>query len=102
MSLLLTPLATIFGALGAVLAQSLLGGQGTIELSPFARIGVFVTLGVIATGTLAALFALIRGERPLVIPALGAITNIVLITLFWWLQFYAVGFHQDNWAPRQF
>lgn len=101
-SLLLTPLATIFGALAAVLAQNILDGQRMIDLSPFARIGVFVTLGVISTGALAALFAMIRGERPLLIPALGAITNTVLIAIFWWFQFHAPGFHQDTWAPQPF
>ena len=71
-----------------------------LHTHPYAE--VFVILGVIATGALAALFSLIRRERPLVIPALGLITNAALIVLFWWLQFYAPGFHQDNWAPRPF
>jgi hypothetical protein len=61
---------------------------------------VFVQAAVIAAGAIAAAMALSRDEHPRLLPRLGLIVNGLLLALFWYLGFSAVGFDQDNWAPR--
>ena len=64
------------------------------------RGAVFVQLFTIGIGAVAAAVSLIGRERPRPLAVLGLIVHGLLIGLFWSLQFYAVGFDQDSWAPR--
>ena len=99
-SIALVPLASFVGAVVVLAAQSLARGPITVgRLSEFSRIAVIVQLIWIAAGAGAAVVALVRRERPRLLPALGLVMSVLLIGLFWHLEFYALGFDQDTWAP---
>ena len=70
------------------------------HFSQVARSAVFVMLAIISAGVLAAVTSLVRRERPILLPMVGLVVNTVLVGLFWYLRFYALGFDQDLWAPR--
>lgn len=98
-SVALAPLSLLAGTVAVLIAQT--PADLTVrDFTYVSRTGVFVQLCVIAGGAIAAATALIKRERPRLLPMLGLIVNVVLIGLFWYLEFYAVGFDQDTWAPR--
>ena len=98
-SVALAPLSILAGTVAGLIAQT--AADLTVrDFTYVSRTGVFVQLAVIAAGAIAAAMALITRERPRLLPMLGLIVNVVLIGLFWYLEFYAVGFDQDTWAPR--
>jgi hypothetical protein len=102
-SITLAPLTPLVGAVTVVTVQALAHapqGLSMIDLSQFSRIAVVVTLFLISAGVIAAVTSLVRRERPVLLSALGLVTNGLLIGLFWHFEFYAVGFDQDTWAPR--
>lgn len=98
-SVALPPVALIAGTVAVLIAQTP-AGLTVRDFTYVSRTGVFVQSAVLATGAIAAAMALIRRERPHLLPLLGLMVNGLLIALFWYLEFYAVGFDQDTWAPR--
>ena len=98
-SVALVPAALLAGTLAVLIAQTP-AGLTVRDFTYVSRTGVFVQLWVIAGGAIAAAIALIRRERPRLLPLLGLMVNGLLFALFWYLEFYAVGFDQDTWAPR--
>ena len=103
MSVTLAPMTPLIGAGAVVTAQALAGAPRPltmIDMSHVSRLAVFVTLFLIAAGAIAAVTALARHERPRLLAALGLVTNVLLLALFWHFEFHAVGFDQDTWAPR--
>jgi hypothetical protein len=101
-SLTLAPLTPIVGAVVLVTTQVLAhmpDGLSMMDLSRFSRASVLAQLLMIAAGAMAAVTSLLRHELPRRLPALGLVTNILLIALIWQFEFYAVGFDQDTWAP---
>jgi hypothetical protein len=95
-----TPVA---GAVVVVVTQAFADQPGGLSPSDFAhvsRTAVLVKLWLISAGVLAAAMSLVKNERPFLLATLGLIVNCVLIGLFWRLEFYALGFDQDTWAPR--
>ena len=97
------PLTPLVGALVIIMAQTLAdnaAGPLISDFSQFSRIAVFVNVFLLSAGALSAVTSLVKHERPLPVPVVGLITNAVLIGLFWYFEFYAVGFDQDTWAPR--
>ncbi len=93
----------LIGALGVVIAQALAdkpAGLSVRDFTDISRSAVFVTLAFISVGAVSALTSLVKRERPSLVPVLGFVANVLLIGLFWHLEFYARGFDQDMWAPR--
>lgn len=102
-SVTLAPLAPLVGALALITAQAVArtpDDLSMMDMSRFSRLAVVVMLAVLSTGVMVAATSLVRRERPVLLPAFGLITNALLIGLFWYFAFYAVGFDQDTWAPR--
>ena len=102
-SLVLTASTPLIGACAVILAQRLVddpAGPSMSSVSRFSRAAVFVALAVISVGALSAVTSLAKHERPRLLPLLGLTANLLLVALFWHLEFYARGFDQDTWAPR--
>ena len=102
-SITLAPLTPLVGAVTVVIAQGLSntpGGLSMIDLSQFSRTAVIVMLFLMLAGAMAAVTSLVKREHPLLLPPLSLVTNALLISLFWYFRFYAVGFDQDTWAPQ--
>lgn len=97
-SVALPAAALVAGTIGVLIAQPRAGLVR--DFTYVSRTGVFVQSAVIAAGAIAAAIALTRAEHPRLLPLLGVIVNGLLLALFWSLEFYAVGFDQDTWAPR--
>ena len=98
-SVVLPPVALIAGTVAVLIAQAPTG-LTVRDFTYVSRTGVIVQSSVIAAGAIAAAIALIKRERPRLLPLFGLMVNGLLIALFWYLAFYAVGFDQDTWAPR--
>lgn len=101
LSVALTPLTPLIGALAVVVAQAFVGKSEGIAMSDFpliSRTGVLVMLAWIAAGMVAGLIALLKRERPRSLSLFGVVTNVFLIGLFWYFEFYKLGFDQDRWA----
>lgn len=101
LSIILPPLAIFGGAVGVVIAQAFVDQPNGVSMSYFpllSRLGVLVQLAFVAAGMVSAAIALMRRERMLGVS--GMLANILLIGLFWYFEFYALGFDQDTWAPR--
>lgn len=101
----LTPLATLTGALAATCYQRTFVGTEAVSAPQFQQIGraaVFAMLLILSGGAGAAAVSLVRRERPAAISLLGFVVNVVLIALFCYFRFFALGFDQDTWAPRAF
>lgn len=99
-SLMLPPLALLFGAVAIMIAQALADVPGDARsFTFFSRAGVLVMLACLVASAGAAIIALVKRENPGSVPILSIVTAMVLVGLFWHFEFYAIGFHQDNWAP---
>lgn len=99
----LAPITPFVGALGVLTAQALTQTRGSLsmaDMSQISRTAVILMLSLIAVGVVAAAIGLLTRERPVPLSALALVTNVLLIVLFWHFEFYALGFHQDAWAPR--
>lgn len=102
-SITLAPLTPLVGAVAVVMAQSLSHPRGSlsmIDMSQFSRTAVIVMLLLFLAGAMAAVISFVRRERSRLFSVLGLVINALLIGLFWYFRFYAVGFDQDTWAPR--
>ena len=102
-SIILPTMTTLVGALVVLLAQVLAYKPAGLSLSDFSgisRTAVIVMLVVLSAAVVAAVTSFIKGERPRLLPVLGVSINVLLIGLFWHLEFYALGFDQDTWAPH--
>ena len=98
-SVALPAIALLAGTFAILIAQAP-AGLTVRDFTYVSRTGVFVQLAVIAAGAIVAAVALARREPPRLVPLLGLMVNALLMVLFWSLEFYAVGFDQDRWAPR--
>jgi len=99
----LTPSALLFGSLAVLAAQNLIGQQDGLSdghFSQVSRTAVFVMLAVLLTGIAVAWISLVRREGSRMAAVLGLAANLILAGLFWYFRFYALGFDQDQWAPR--
>ena len=94
----MAPTALLAGTLAVLIAQD--PALSVRDFTYVSRGAVFVQLWTIGVGAVAAAVSLIGRERPRPLAVLGLIVHGLLIGLFWSLQFYAVGFDQDTWAPR--
>jgi hypothetical protein len=100
-SIFLPPAAPLFGTLVVLLIQpSLLSMTGARDYEQTARIGALAMFAPLFLGAVAALVSLHRREHPVATAAFGLFVNALLFGLFCFFRFYALGFHQDNWAPR--
>ena len=62
------------------------------------RTGVLVMLAWIAAALALGFAALLKCSRHRSPAVLGMVVNATLIGLFWYLEFYKLGFDQDRWA----
>ena len=100
-SIALAPLTPLVGALVIIVAQTLADNEPLIsDFSSFSRNAVAIKMFLIAAGALSAVISLVKREHPRLLPVVGLLINAVLIGLFLHFEFYALGFDQDNWAPR--
>ena len=102
-SVILPTVTTLVGALVVLLAQALADKPAGLSLSDFSgisRTAVIVMLVVLSAAAVAAVTSLLKGERPRLLAVLAVSINTLLIGLFWHLEFYALGFDQDTWAPH--
>jgi hypothetical protein len=99
-SLMLAPFAIVVGAVTIMIAQGLAAvPDDAYAYTFFSRNGVLAMLICLVTAAVTGVVALLKRESPMVVPILSIITATVLTGLFWHFEFYAIGFHQDNWAP---
>jgi hypothetical protein len=101
LSVALPPFAPLIGALAVLIAQALVDrpdGASMSYLSLLSRKGVLVMLAWITAGMMLGVLALLKRERPRSLAMFGVATSACLIGLFWYCQFYKLGFDQDRWA----
>lgn len=101
LSVALPPLAPLIGALAVVIAQALVDKPDGPSMSyyPFiSRTGVLIMLAWIAAGMGLGVLALLKRERPRLLSMFGVVMSACLIGLFWYCEFYKLGFDQDRWA----
>lgn len=101
LSVALPPFTPLIGALAVLIAQALEDrpdGASMSYLSLISHKGVVVMLAWITASMILGVLALLRRERPRSLSLLGVATSACLIGLFWYCQFYKLGFDQDRWA----
>jgi len=90
LSIALTPLAALFAALSALIAESLVekpAGLSMHEHIPvFTRFMVLTTVAIIAAGLISAVIASLKRERPRWLPIVGVVSTICLIGVFHFLS----------------
>jgi hypothetical protein len=101
LSVALPPLAPLIGALAVLIAQVLVDrpdGASMSYLSLISRSGVLVMLGWITVSLILGILALLKRERPRSLSIFGLVMNACIIGLYWYFEFYKLGFDQDRWA----
>jgi hypothetical protein len=101
LSVALPPLAPLIGALVVLIAQALVDrpeGASMSYLSLLSRSGVLVMLAWITASLVLGVLALLKRERPWSLSIFGLITNTCIVGLYWYFEFYKLGFDQDRWA----
>jgi hypothetical protein len=100
-SIALPPVAHIAGAAVIVaLGHRATAGLSIGDFSRVSRTAVLVVLMLLVVAAFIAAISLARRDPPRLLAVIGLAMNAVLIGLFWYLEFYALGFDQDSWAPR--
>lgn len=98
LSVALPPLASLIGALAVVIAQTLVDKPDAASMNFISRSGVLVMLAWITTSMILGVLAQLKRERPHSLSMFGVVMSACLIGLFWYWQFYKLGFDQDRWA----
>lgn len=101
LSVFLTPLTQLIGALTILLAQALVDKPEGISRSYFpfmSRAGVLVMVACLVVGMVLGGVALFKRESWRSLGGVGVVMNAVLIGLFWYFEFYKLSFDQDRWA----
>jgi hypothetical protein len=101
LSVVLTPLAPLVGAVAILISQALTSKPPDLSLAYFSalsRAGVLVSLLCLVAGAVSAGMALARREEPQRLSILPAASNAFLICMFWYFEFYKLGFDQDRWT----
>ena len=97
-SIFAQPAALLISAFTVVAVQNF-GTHITAENTSYiSRLGVFVLLGAIAAGAVLGIIGFLKKEQPVAISSIGLLSNLLLLILFYYFQFYKLGFDQDNWA----
>jgi len=102
LSVSLTPLAPLLGAIVVIAVQALVDKPDGISMSYIpmvARTGVLAMLVCLAAGVVSAVVGVFRREPPRLLPLLGLVINAFLIVMFWHLEFHKLGYDQDRGAP---
>jgi len=100
-SVTLAPLTPLAGAIAVMMVQVRAPAALTLhDFTYVSRTAVFVTLALLSAGVIAGFLSLMKLERPRLLALVGLLVNSLLIALFWHLEFSAIGFDQDTWAPR--
>jgi len=90
LSVALTPLAVLFSILGAVLLETFVDKPGSVPMSTLfpgvAHAAMPVTVACFVNGALAAVIALVGGERPRWLPIVGLAMTTVIIGLLVYLR----------------
>lgn len=102
-SMALIALTPLMGGVAVAVAQVLALRSSGLSLSDFSdisRAAVMVQYAGLGAAGIFAAVSLIRRETPSLFAGLGLLASVVLIALFWYLQFASPAFDQDLWAPR--
>jgi hypothetical protein len=100
--MIVIPMLPLFGALAILITQQFAGTSGELSVDYFSRlsqVGVLVQMALMAVGIIASITSLLKREHPRSLALLGLIANLLLIILFLYARFYALGFDQDTGAP---
>jgi len=101
LSVVLTPLTQLIGALTILVAQALVDKPEGISRSYFpfiSRTGVLVMVACLVAGMVLGVVALFKHKSWRSLGGLGVVMNAFLIGLFWYFEFYKLSFDQDRWA----
>jgi Uncharacterized protein conserved in bacteria len=98
LSVALPPFAPLIGALAVVIAQTFVDKPDRASMNFISRNGVLVMMAWITASLILGLLARLKGERPHSLSMFGVVMSACLIVLFWYWQFYKLGFDQDRWA----
>ena len=98
LSVALPQFAPLIGALAVTIAQTIVDKPDSASMNFISRSGVLVMLTWIAASLILGVVARLKGERPHSLSIFGVALNACLIVLFWYWQFYKLGFDQDRWA----
>ena len=98
LSVALPQFAPLIGALAVVIAPNVVDKPDSASMNFISRSGVLVMLTWIAASLILGVVARLKGERPHSLSIFGVALNACLIVLFWYWQFYKLGFDQDRWA----
>jgi hypothetical protein len=102
LSMTVIPMLPLCGALAIIVTQQFVGTSGELSADYFSRLsqmGVLVQMALMVVGVIASLTSIIKREHPRSPALLGLIANILLIIVFLYARFYALGFDQDTGAP---
>ena len=66
--------------------------------SAASRVGVIGMMCLVGIGVVVGAFSLIRRENPKLLPVIAIVSNLALLVLFRYFEFYKLGFDQDRWA----
>jgi hypothetical protein len=97
----LTPLTQLIGALTILIAQALVDKPEGISRSYFplmSRTGVLVMFACLVVGMVLGVVALFKHKSRRSLGGLGVVMNAFLIGLFRYFEFYKLSFDQDRWA----
>jgi hypothetical protein len=101
LSVALPSFAPLIGALAVLIAQALMAGPDEAfmsYMSLISRKGVLVMLAWITASMILGVLGVLKRERPRSLSMFGVVISTCLIALFWYFQFYKLGFDQDRWA----
>ena len=104
-SVLLPAVAPFVGTLSILVTQAIVGkpvGDTLDYFTTISRTGVFALIGVLAVSLVLSITALVRRERPIGFSIVGLSTTALLLTLFFYWEFYKYGFDQDRWNQSDF
>jgi hypothetical protein len=100
-SLMIPPLVPLGMAIGVLMLQALTDyPDGVSSMGTFrqlSRSGVFIMIGMLSVAALASVCGILRREKPRGLALIGLITNVFLLAVFRYWEFYKLGFDQDRW-----
>jgi hypothetical protein len=100
-TLYLPPIAILVGAVAVMVAQWFSPSPtDASSFTYFSRAGVFAMMVCFSVAIVLAIISIKKHDSPASVRILNIFTIVALIVLFWHFEFYAVGFHQDLWAPN--
>ena len=99
-SLIIPPLVPLGMAIGILMLQTLTDYPDGVSITTFrqlSRSGVFIMIGMLSLAVIASFVGILRREKPRGFALVGLVTNVLLLAVFRYWEFYKLGFDQDRW-----